>query len=97
MLAIRDAVAAGIGVAQLPLWYVEGDLHRKRLVRVLGTPRSAPRSPPVDLLLGRLEGHVVDLVLRTLLARVERPDSDELLAWGLLGALVSFPVFALLL
>jgi DNA-binding transcriptional LysR family regulator len=34
MLAIRDAVVAGLGVAQLPLWHVAEDLKQARLVRL---------------------------------------------------------------
>lgn len=35
VIALRDAVLAGLGVGRLPLWIVDEDLKKKRLVRVL--------------------------------------------------------------
>jgi DNA-binding transcriptional LysR family regulator len=35
VFSIREAVVAGAGVARLPLWIVDDDLRRRRLVRVL--------------------------------------------------------------
>jgi len=35
VFSIREAVLAGSGIARLPLWVVDGDLKRRRLVRVL--------------------------------------------------------------
>ena len=37
VIALREAVLAGLGVARLPNWIVDDDLRKKRLVRVLAT------------------------------------------------------------
>ncbi len=37
VIALREAVLAGLGVARLPTWIVVDDLRKKRLVRVLET------------------------------------------------------------
>ncbi len=37
VIALREAVLAGLGVARLPGWIVDDDLRKKRLVRVLAT------------------------------------------------------------
>ncbi len=35
VFAIREAAISGLGVARLPLWIVDEDLRKKRLVRIL--------------------------------------------------------------
>ena len=37
VIALREAVLAGLGVARLPSWIIEDDLRKKRVVRVLET------------------------------------------------------------
>jgi DNA-binding transcriptional LysR family regulator len=71
LFAVRQLVLGGAGVAWMPSWFVEDDLRRRRLVRLL----PEVHLPTIDVFASYLRQSRTASALRTVVAALEGASS----------------------